>query len=178
MTRQQLLAKKVEVVRWLKTPMDADCDAETRYRRRLKRWGWRFVIAALVLASDLSDPLPSRFNWFFVTLGVSLALVCGFMVVATVILPAADVSGRKPPANLSNCPPRCARFLLLLVPKRNREYLLGDLEEEYLTIVLPEYGDRLARLWYWWQVAISIAPLLWTQIKRTAGFVLLWKRVR
>src|SRR5437763_1135374 len=35
-------------------------------------------------------------------------------------------------------PPRPARFALLLIPKRNREHLIGDLDEEYRTVVLPE----------------------------------------
>jgi hypothetical protein len=44
-------------------------------------------------------------------------------------------------------PPRSAKFILLLIPKRHREHLIGDLEEEYSTILVPEYGPRKARLW-------------------------------
>lgn len=62
--------------------------------------------------------------------------------------------------------PAAAKFLLLLIPKKNREGLLGDLEEEYHTIVLPEYGLWAARRWYWWQVCISIGPLIWAKVKR------------
>jgi len=75
-------------------------------------------------------------------------------------------------------PPKAAKFILLLVPKRHREHLIGDLEEEYTTIVLPEYGTTQARLWYWWQVAISVAPLVWTHIMRAEAIAWLWKRVR
>ena len=75
-------------------------------------------------------------------------------------------------------PPKAAKFILLLVPRRHRENLIGDLEEEYTTILLPEYGVRKARTWYWWQVTISIGPLLWAQIKRAAVAAWLWKRVR
>lgn len=74
-------------------------------------------------------------------------------------------------------PPTTAKFILLLVPTRDREHLVGDLEEEYRTIVLPEYGVRMARFWYWWQVLGSVAPLFWSQLKRIAGVVLLWRRV-
>lgn len=79
---------------------------------------------------------------------------------------------------LANSPPKTAKFILLLVPKRHRENLIGDLEEEYSTIVLPEYGATRARRWYWWQVAISVGPLLWTQAKRGVAIAWLWKRVR
>jgi hypothetical protein len=69
--------------------------------------------------------------------------------------------------------PRGARLLLLLSPKRFRESLVGDLEEEFYTIVLPRYGSRLARLWYWEQVACSLWPILWNLLKRAAGLDLL-----
>jgi Kef-type K+ transport system membrane component KefB len=81
------------------------------------------------------------------------------------------------PSDLSR-PPRLAKFLLLLIPRRNRESLLGDLEEEYVTIAFPEYGARLARLWYWWQVVASVMPLLWAQLKRVLGLAWLLKHIR
>ncbi len=63
-------------------------------------------------------------------------------------------------------PPRAAKLLLLLLPTKNREHLLGDLEEEFRTILVPEYGLRKAQLWYWWHVFISMAPLVWAAVKR------------
>jgi hypothetical protein len=75
-------------------------------------------------------------------------------------------------------PPKTAKFILLLVPKRYREHLVGDLEEEYLTIVLPEYGSQKARFWYWLQVVFSIAPIVWSRLKGIVGAAWLWKRVR
>jgi hypothetical protein len=59
-----------------------------------------------------------------------------------------------------------------------RENLVGDLEEEFLTSVLPNYGLTLARRWYWQQVITSLCPIVWEQFKRVAGLVLLWKVVR
>lgn len=53
-------------------------------------------------------------------------------------------------------PPRGAKFLLLLVPKNHREVALGDLEEEYRTVLLPEYGAHWARFYYWWHALISL----------------------
>jgi DNA-binding CsgD family transcriptional regulator len=76
-------------------------------------------------------------------------------------------------------PPRSAKFLLiLLLSKSNREHLLGDLEEEYRTVLLPEYGPAKARFWYWWQALSSLAPLLWAQLKQAVGLALLLRRVR
>jgi hypothetical protein len=79
---------------------------------------------------------------------------------------------------LAASPPKAAKFMLLLVPRRHREHLIGDLEEEYIAIVLPEYGPRKAKLWYWWQVIFSVGPLLWAQVKRGVAIAWLWKRVR
>jgi hypothetical protein len=81
-------------------------------------------------------------------------------------------------APFSTRPPSGAKFLLLLIPRRYREHLVGDLEEEYYTTVLPEYGLRTARRWYWWHVCISIGPLIWAKLRRVAGIVLFWKSVR
>jgi hypothetical protein len=74
--------------------------------------------------------------------------------------------------------PSSARLLLLLIPRKVRENLVGDLEEEFLTKVLPNYGLTLARKWYWQQVITSLCPIVWEQFKRVAGLVLLWKVVR
>ena len=79
---------------------------------------------------------------------------------------------------VSTEPPRYAKFLLLLVPKRNRENILGDIEEEYRDVILPDYGLRAARLWYWSQVSLSLAPLIWTVLQRVAGLAFLWKWFR
>lgn len=63
-------------------------------------------------------------------------------------------------AEVADTPPRTAKFLLLLIPKKNREGILGDLEEEYRTILLPEYGLRLARFYYWWHSLLTGASFL------------------
>jgi hypothetical protein len=52
---------------------------------------------------------------------------------------------------------------------------MGDLEEEFRTVVLPEYGARFARRWYWWQVFCSILPIARASVVRVAGLVFLWK---
>ena len=74
--------------------------------------------------------------------------------------------------------PSTATFLLLLIPKKDRDNLVGDLEEEFFTRMLPRYGPKSARRWYWEQVIVSLGPILWTQVKHVAGLVLLWKTIK
>ena len=70
--------------------------------------------------------------------------------------------------------PNSAKFLLfLIVPRHNREHLIGDLEEEYATIILPDYGERKAKFWYWWKVITCIAPSAWAWVKRILTVALL-----
>ncbi|GAA3758156.1 hypothetical protein [Terriglobus aquaticus] len=54
-------------------------------------------------------------------------------------------------------PPKAAKYLLLLVPGRFREGLVGDLEEEFTTILVPEFGPRAAKIYYWWHVLLACA---------------------
>lgn len=84
----------------------------------------------------------------------------------------------KSHSNSEYSSPKAARFLLLMLPKSAREHLVGDLEEEFSNVVLPEYGPRAARCWYWWQAICSILPMLWAGVKRVCGLVFLWKNIR
>jgi len=72
-------------------------------------------------------------------------------------------------------PPRVAQFALLLIPKKNREHLIGDLEEEYRTIALPEFGRFWARLWYWEQTGLALGFYVWPFVKRILGLAAIWK---
>lgn len=72
-------------------------------------------------------------------------------------------------------PPRIAQFALLMIPRRNREHLLGDLEEEYRAIVLPEYGQFWARVWYWVQAIQALGFYSWPFLKRVLGMAGIWK---
>lgn len=66
-------------------------------------------------------------------------------------------------------PPRHAKFLLLLVPRKHLGTLVGDLEEDYQTRVLPEFGPVAARFWYWWQVMLEIVFAVIQLIRPLAG---------
>jgi hypothetical protein len=76
-----------------------------------------------------------------------------------------------------NRPPRSAQFALLLIPKRNREHLAGDLEEEFRTVVLPQHGRFLARCWYCEQVALAIGFYLWPTVKKILGLSVILKLI-
>lgn len=78
----------------------------------------------------------------------------------------------------SPSPPRSAKLLLLMIPMRDREHLVGDLEETYQTVVLPEYGTKIARIWFWWQAVLAVVPFVWEGMKRLAGLALFLKIIR
>ncbi len=50
--------------------------------------------------------------------------------------------------------------LRLFLPADRREEFEGDLIEETEAIVLPRCGRRTALLWFWWQIATSVPPML------------------
>jgi hypothetical protein len=55
-------------------------------------------------------------------------------------------------------PPDKASYLLyLLLVKADRQTIPGDLEEEFALIILPKFGARRARIWFWSQTIKAIA---------------------
>jgi hypothetical protein len=60
--------------------------------------------------------------------------------------------------------PALAQILFLFMPNRNREHILGDLEEEYRTS-----NKRFPRFWYWGQVLALIGRYWWVALRRLAG---------
>jgi len=68
-------------------------------------------------------------------------------------------SGGKP-FHDAGAVPFSAKFLIcFFLPKKVREPLLGDLEEEYQEIH-EQFGERPARLWFYKQVLTSLWPML------------------
>lgn len=154
-------------------------------RTRRTRWMLRAMVASLLLSGCLVIADGGR----HVSMSIAATVLQAAATYGLFRVPAsltdiqnkADVALRELEScapRKSNRPPSSARFLLLLIPQRHREHLIGDLDEEYATIVLPEYGLRKARLWYWCQVLTSLLPLLGAELKRLVGLVVLWKSVR
>ncbi len=67
----------------------------------------------------------------------------------------------------SRVPPMATWILLWLVPKREREPLVGDLTEEYV-LRTNAASSSAALKWYLQQVCASVLPLLWAAVARTA----------
>lgn len=150
------------------------------------RWSYRSMSASLVLsvAFLVAAITLTKTHWVFHYVSDALEALAGLGAVALAtrfrsvdkILTKMEFAIHS--GKLDTSPPATAKFILLLVPKRNREHVIGDLEEEYRTILLPEYGVRKARNWYRWQVVMSIVPLLWAQMKRGSVIAWLWKQMR
>ncbi len=66
-------------------------------------------------------------------------------------------------------PKSAEKLLYFILPKSAREHLPGDLEEEYRTKILPKFGPRYAKIWYWKQAVGSIGPILRSQMLKLFG---------
>jgi hypothetical protein len=65
---------------------------------------------------------------------------------------------QSPAYHILKKPSTSATFLLyLFLPKDDRETLLGDLDEEFATVILPKFGPFRAWLWYWVQTLSAVA---------------------
>lgn len=70
----------------------------------------------------------------------------------------------------TTAPPVAGCYLLdLLLPRKHRETIVGDIEQDYCTNILPRYGRTAASIWFWKQVFIEIVPGLYLRI--AASFV-------
>jgi transcriptional regulator with XRE-family HTH domain len=62
-------------------------------------------------------------------------------------------------------PPIAGCYLLdLLLPRKHRDNLVGDIEEDYRTTILPKYGRTAASIWFWKQVLVEAVPGLYLRI--------------
>lgn len=69
-------------------------------------------------------------------------------------------------------PPKLAQYLLyLFLSREEREAMLGCLEEDYQTNLLPKFGTGWANLWYCWEVGRSIVPVICEATKRVWWFI-------
>jgi hypothetical protein len=66
-------------------------------------------------------------------------------------------------ANMATTPPapdRAAKLVYLILPAGRCAEIVGDLDEEYRTHVLPRFGRSFARRWYWKQTITTILHYL------------------
>jgi hypothetical protein len=66
-------------------------------------------------------------------------------------------------------PPRIAEWLLAsTLGASERDAVVGDLSEEFSTLIVRERGELVGRWWYRWQVARSLAPLFFRSWERAS----------
>lgn len=69
-------------------------------------------------------------------------------------------------------------LIFLFIDERSREHIVGDLEEEYLTIILPNRTYFKARFWWWREALGIVAPYIWKRLRRVMGLEVIrgWRR--
>jgi hypothetical protein len=86
--------------------------------------------------------------------------------------PEKHLSLRKNVDNNKNPPavPKAAEYILFLVlSKKDRDAVLGDLEETFHE-AYAKYGLRKAQFAYWFQVLNSIGPFVWARASKLFGW--------
>lgn len=75
-------------------------------------------------------------------------------------------------------PPLNAKFLLhLLLEKKDKEAVIGDLVEDYGKLQ-QEFGHRRANIWFYKQVASFIYPLLRRFVAKVGGLIVIGEWLR
>lgn len=94
---------------------------------------------------------------------------------ATLISKVKTIQGSKK-KEYAAVPPENMEFILhILLSRKNRKHIIGDLEEAFHDIILPKYGAKRARQWYRWQAlrAVSTSPfrlvVVFEFLKKLAG---------
>ena len=80
------------------------------------------------------------------------------------------ISPHRPVAEQTVPPKRAEMLLHFALPKRDRECMIGDLEEEYRTVILPKYGAGVAVRWYWWQAVRSVIAAFGGRVRAWLSF--------
>jgi len=74
--------------------------------------------------------------------------------------------------------PKRARFIIqLLMPNHSGDEFLDDLGERFNTII-KEHGLAKARFWYWFQVIISLRPIVGAILMRITGLSVAYEAIR
>ena len=130
-----------------------------------------FGRSSLFEVKEILGGLGLQFGMLFDTDGQAILRHLSINISDSISLQESVISSLNSTTSESS-PPKNAEYLLyLLLPKSERDYIPGDLIEEYNTIIQPKFGKRRAMLWYWKQVISSIGPILWSRLKRLSVFV-------
>ena len=81
------------------------------------------------------------------------------------------------PAEARTNPPRGAHLLMYwMLPSKTREELIGDALEIYQEKMIPTFGLKAAKRWFWWEAMRSITAMLpWRMLKLlTSGWLVNW----
>lgn len=78
------------------------------------------------------------------------------------------------PYDKTGDPPELATYLLEFIPpKRDGEYVAGDMEEKFRTRWIPKHGRQKAVILCWWHVlVIELLPFL---LRRVLALRFIWK---
>jgi len=80
------------------------------------------------------------------------------------------VENTSPPKNAMLC-------LHFLLPKAEREFVVGCLEEDFTTEWIPKFGLRRANQIYWSHALRGIISFLWNKLLRVAFLIWLFKKI-
>jgi hypothetical protein len=69
--------------------------------------------------------------------------------------------------------PMLGRVIFCLIERGNREHVVGDLEEEYWTIIIVQRGLIFARCWWWRQVFGIAGSYIWKYMRRALGLTVM-----
>lgn len=67
-------------------------------------------------------------------------------------------------------PLRAQKLLHFWLPKSSRDSLIGDLDEEFSTKIVPKFGIDSARWWYWKQTVFELAAAVMPKVKMLIAF--------
>lgn len=116
-------------------------DAEMRTRRLIEAWACLLLGLAGIIAIFLLNDLNAYENAALVLLVLAIRHLW-FWLEAKVL---------RMELNTAEF------FLYITLPRRQREPIVGDLDEDFTANVLPRFGPRLAGIWYWYKALLCIS---------------------
>lgn len=69
-------------------------------------------------------------------------------------------------------PRNAEKLIYMFLPHDVRNHLAGDLEEEYVNVIVPKFGDEYAVAWYWKQAICIVSEHMIEQSFRLARGVI------